>query len=70
MIDFSHIPNGTTADIQEFTASASSWQTWRKPRGVSLINILCIGGGGGGGGGFVTSANASRGGGGGGASSS
>lgn len=43
--------------IQKFTVPATvtnlQWQTWRKPLGVSMVNVICIGGGAGGGGGAV-----------------
>lgn len=71
MTGFFHIPRNKLADIQEFTVPSTSttqWHTWMKPRGVSMVSILCIGGGGGGGGGAVPS-NAGGGGGGGGSSS-
>lgn len=62
------------ADIQSFTApqtvTHTQWVTWRKPRGVSMCQIICIGGGGGGGGGFSTVSGSNRGGGAGGGSSS
>lgn len=49
MLDFLHLPPrvGRT-DIQIFKGTGS-WQTWRKPRGVSMVYILCIGGAGAGG---------------------
>lgn len=64
MLDVSHIPREGTADIQEFTlastASDVQWATWKKPRGVSMTHVLCIGGGGGGGAGYGAGANSSR----------
>jgi hypothetical protein len=50
------------------TVANNDWDLWIKPRGISIINILCIGGGGGGGAGFQAAAAAARGGGGGGSS--
>ena len=47
----------------------SIWYTWTKPRGVSMLNILCIGGGGGGAGGLTRASGAQGTGGGGGGSS-
>jgi len=32
-------------------SAATSWRTWEKPRGISMIHITCFGAGGGGGGG-------------------
>ena len=73
MLDFSHVPREGTADIQEFTTSSTAttaqWSTWRKPRGVTMTHILCIGGGAGGGSGFGAGANSVRHGGNGGGSS-
>ena len=64
MLDLSYFQNNTS-NTQVFT-NAGTWQTWIKPRGAKIVNILCVGaggGGGGGGGGGVTG----QGGGGGGA---
>jgi hypothetical protein len=73
MLDVFHIPSSTKADIQIFnrpcTAENLQWETWRKPRGASMINIFCIGGGAGGGGGFTRAASSAGGGGGSGGSS-
>jgi len=73
MLDTSHLPAPTNGDSQIFTTPSTvnnvQWMTWRKPRGVSMVNIFCIGGGGGGGGGFTGIAGSARGGGGGGGSS-
>lgn len=49
--------------------ATGQWETWRKPRGVSMVYIMCIGGGAGGGYGFSGIAGSARGGGGGGGSS-
>jgi hypothetical protein len=72
-IDFFGVPNKfLRGDVQVFTAPASvtnlQWQTWRKPRGVSMMSAIVLGGGGGGGAGFTRAAAATGGGGGGGAS--
>lgn len=54
-------------DLQVFNPIRTNWQTWVKPKGVTMCFMLAIGGGGGGGGGFSTVTNTSLGGGGGGA---
>ncbi len=68
MLDARHLPGATRADVQIFnrpsTVTNTQWQTWLKPRGVAMCNILCIGGGGGGSGGFTRAAAAAGGGGG------
>lgn len=78
MIDQFDIPvdigsNTGMADVQIFnrpsTVAFTQYQTWMKPRGKAMMNIICIGGGGGGGGGFTAVAAAARGGGGSGGSS-
>lgn len=70
MLDFSHLPSSTKADVQVFNVgsavSAGSWQIWNRPRGVSMLHILCIGPGGNGGNGAVGAASTAAGGGGGG----
>lgn len=74
MLDFFHVPtsNGST-DVQIFNRPSNvtntQWTTYQKPRGKSMLSILCIGGGAGGGGGFTGAAASARGGGGGGGSS-
>lgn len=59
-------------DIQQFTrpctVTNTQWETWRKPRGVSMAHILCISGGAGGGGGFTDTGTDGGGGGSGGSS--
>jgi len=75
MLDLQHLPTSYGgADVQIFkrpsTVTNTQWLTWIKPRGKSMINIICIGGGGGGGGGFTRAAAAAGGGGGSGGSSS
>ena len=68
MLDFSHLPNTLNgADIQTFNAlGPSDFQTWLRPRGKSMVSILCLSSGAGGGGGFSAAASTARGGGGGG----
>lgn len=67
-------PQAGSGDVQVFnqpsTVTAVQLHTWQKPRGCSLVYILCIGGGGGGGGGTSGTAGTSRNSGGGGGSSS
>lgn len=67
------LPDRGNYDEQRFTNQMGvtnvQWSTWRKPRGVSMLYILCIGGGGGGGGGFTGADVTNRDGGGGGGSS-
>ena len=74
MLDFFLFPKAEGgADIQIFnvpaTVTNTQWQTYRKPRGKTMLEILCIGGGAGGGGGFTGVAASARGGGGSGGSS-
>jgi hypothetical protein len=78
MLDLFNLPNDIgsnsgMADVQIFnrpsTVTNTQWMTWLKPRGKSMMNIVCIGGGGGGGGGFTRAAAAAGGGGGSGGSS-
>jgi hypothetical protein len=47
MLDFTHIPNNKN-NVQVFT-NPGTWETWIKPRGAKVVNILCVGAGGGGG---------------------
>lgn len=74
MLDTRHLPTDTGAsEVQIFNQPATvtnvQWQTYMKPRGKTMLSILCIGGGGGGGGGFTGIAASARGGGGSGGSS-
>ena len=39
------------ADVQIFNAISTNWQTWVKPKGVTMCYMFAVGGGGGGGGG-------------------
>jgi hypothetical protein len=49
MLDFSHVG---VQNQQTFTATAANhWQSWNKPRGITLIHFFVLGGGGGGAGG-------------------
>ena len=70
MLDFSHIPTSTKADVQVFAGStgftSNGWRVWTRPRGASMLHILCIGSGGDGGNGAVGAASTAAGGGGGG----
>ena len=63
MIDISYFQTNN-ANTQIFQ-NGGTWQTWIKPRGAKLVNIICQGSGAGGGGG-LQSASTPRGGGGGG----
>lgn len=72
MLDFTHLPTANgVGDIQYFignaTTLASSWQTWQKPRGKSMLHIMLVGSGGNGGTGVI-GANSTAGGGAGGQS--
>lgn len=73
MLDVYGLPTREGVDLQQFnrpcTVTNLQWETWRKPRGVRMCFIYCVGGGGGGGGGFTGVLNANRNGGGGGGSS-
>jgi hypothetical protein len=63
MLDLSYFQN-QNSNVQGFF-NGGTWQTWVKPRGAKMVNIICVGSGAGGGGGFQ-SGSAPRGGGGGG----
>lgn len=64
MLDLSYFQN-QNSNVQGFF-NGGTWQTWIKPRGAKLVNIICQGSGAGGGGGFqATTGNKSGGGGGG-----
>src|ERR1043165_5257888 len=67
-IDLGFLPPSFRGDVQVFLANNQgiNWQTWSKPRGISMCYMLAISGGGGGGGGFSRSAGNPGGGGGGG----
>lgn len=74
-IDFSFLSSGVKADVQTFSfihdgnSGIGRYQSWIKPRGVSMISMLLIGGGSGGGAGLTGATTTARGGGGGGACS-
>jgi len=72
MLDVFGRPGKYVADVQMFTRPCTvtnlQWETYRVPRGASMLNIFCVGSGGGGGGGFTGASNTTRGGGGGGGS--
>jgi hypothetical protein len=58
MLDFFHTPKSTgAADVQWFFGDAvtagTSWKTWTKPRGKSMLKIVLVGAGGNGGTGVV-----------------
>jgi hypothetical protein len=65
MLDLSYFQN-QNSNVQGFF-NGGTWQTWIKPRGAKMVNIICQGSGAGGGGGFQ-SVSTPRGGGGSGAS--
>ena len=50
MLDFSNIPTKGAADVQTFignmTTVTGTTQVWTKPRGISMVHILCLGQGG------------------------
>lgn len=72
--DFGMLPPQFTGDVQMFlpngtvASATANWHQWVKPRGTSMVYMICIGGGGGGGGGRTGATNTTRGGGGGGGS--
>src|ERR1017187_8180289 len=70
-LDVFGLPPRVTADVQIFlnSGSAAAYQIWNKPKGDSMVFMLCISGGGGGGGAFQRAAGGAGGGGGGGACS-
>jgi hypothetical protein len=63
MLDLSYFQN-QNSNVQGFF-NGGTWQTWIKPRGAKLVNIICQGSGGGGGGGFQSTGGRAGGGGGG-----
>ena len=82
MLDVFNLPNNLLSpdtDVQMFVGrlqpssglqpSINEVQTWKKPRGIRMLQILCVGGGGGGGGGQSAIAGTNKTGGGGGGSS-
>jgi hypothetical protein len=63
MLDLSYFQN-QNSNVQGFF-NGGTWQTWIKPRGAKLVNIICQGSGAGGGGGFQSTGGRAGGGGGG-----
>jgi hypothetical protein len=63
MLDLSYFQN-QNSNVQGFF-NGGTWQTWIKPRGAKLVNIICQGSGGGGGGGLQSTGTRAGGGGGG-----
>jgi hypothetical protein len=82
MLDVFNLPNNERApnvDIQQFVGAGTNSgfspnivdvHEWKKPRGITMMHILCIGAGGGGGGGQSAAAGTSKAGGAGGGSGS
>lgn len=75
MLDFTHIPSGSRADIQTYYGNLTATtqpltQTWVKPRGVSMVHIFMLGCGGNGVAGVIGATAAGGAGGGGGSQSS
>ena len=68
MLDFSHIPQGSTAVQAQWFYATGVWTPYELPRGCSQVFMLGIGGGGGGGGGLSGASGTNRGGGSGGSS--
>jgi hypothetical protein len=64
MLDLSYFQN-KNSNVQGFF-NGGTWQTWIKPRGAKLVNIICQGSGAGGGGGFQSASTPRAGGAGGG----
>jgi hypothetical protein len=64
MLDLSYFQN-QNSNVQGFF-NGGTWQTWIKPRGAKLVNIICQGSGAGGGGGFQSASTPRAGGAGGG----
>lgn len=63
MLDLSYFQN-QNSNVQGFF-NGETWQTWIKPRGAKMVNIICQGSGAGGGGGFQSTGGRAGGGGGG-----
>lgn len=64
MLDLSYFQN-QNSNVQGFF-NGGTWQTWIKPRGAKMVNIICQGSGAGGSGGFQSASTPRAGGGGGG----
>jgi hypothetical protein len=67
MLDLLHLPKSTPGNVDYIynTGGTTSWQTWEKPRGIIMLEIICIGAGGGGRSGWCANTTRSGGGGGG-----
>jgi hypothetical protein len=63
MLDLSYFQN-QNSNVQGFF-NGGTWQTWIKPRGAKMVNIICQGSGAGGGGGYYNTTTRGGGGGGG-----
>ena len=63
MLDLSYFQN-QNSNVQGFF-NGGTWQTWIKPRGAKMVNIICQGSGAGGGGGYLNTTTRAGGGGGG-----
>ena len=63
MLDLSYFQT-QNSNVQGFF-NGGTWQTWIKPRGAKLVNIICQGSGAGGGGGYLNTTTRGGGGGGG-----
>jgi len=69
MLDLLHLPKSTSGNVDYFYNTGgtnTSWQTWEKPRGIIMLEIICIGAGGGGRSGWCVNSTSRSGGGGGG----
>jgi hypothetical protein len=67
MLDLLHLPKSTPGNVDYFyNTGGTSWATWEKPRGIIMLEIICIGAGGGGRSGWCLNAASRSGGGGGG----
>ena len=66
MLDLSHVPSSQQyRQIFYAIGGSNSWQTWQKPRGAKMVQIMCVGAGGGGAGGVFNGTYSGWGGGGG-----
>ena len=66
MLDLLHLPKSTPGNVDYFyNTGGTSWVTWEKPRGIIMLEIICIGAGGGGRSGWCSTSSRSGGGGGG-----
>ena len=62
MLDLNHLPKPQNGYIDYFYSTGTSWVTWEKPRGISMIHITCFGAGAGGAGGGASGNGGSGGG--------